>query len=252
MVEITCPQCNYSKSIPIERIPTRTRWVRCPRCGGRFEYVRTEEDVIAEKRDLTPWERHMQLGLWNGIKQTMKAVVFSPTSFFSTMTVTGGWREPLAFGLLVGSIGSMCSFFWDFVISSSGLIKPLWGVSASISSPLLFLVFIVISPLLVTINLLVSSIIIHGLLHVVRAGKSKFEATFRVVAYSQATMVWSIIPLVGGPIGWVWRIIVYIIGLKEIHRTSYGRVILAFAIPFALIGILVAGAFFAIIRLISP
>jgi hypothetical protein len=214
--------------------------------------VKTEEDVITAKRYLTPWERRTQLGLWNGITQTIKAMMFSPTNIFSTMTVRGGWREPLAFGLLVGSIGSMCSFFWDFLIASSGFIKPFWGISASINSPLLFLLFIVFSPLLVTINLIISSTIIHGLLLVVRDGKNRFEATFRVVAYSQATMVWNIIPFVGGPIGWVWRIIVYIIGLKETHKTSYGRIILAFSIPFALLIVIIFSVFFFVVHTIFP
>ena len=51
-----------------------------------------------EKRDATPWERRLQLGLWKGIKQTIKSVLFSPKNMFSSMPVKGGWREPLAFG----------------------------------------------------------------------------------------------------------------------------------------------------------
>ena len=58
------------------------------------------------------------------------------------------------------------------------------------------------------------------------------------MAYSQATRIWSIVPLIGSPIGWVWRSIVQIIGLREIHETSYFRVILAFVIPVGLIFLL--------------
>jgi len=64
MVEITCPQCNYTKSIPIEKIPPGARWIKCPKCGNRFEYLKKEKDVETEKRDATPWERRLQLGLW--------------------------------------------------------------------------------------------------------------------------------------------------------------------------------------------
>lgn len=250
MVAITCPQCNYSRSIPGERIPPRTRWVRCPRCGTRFEFVRMEGDEQA-KSLATPWERRAQLGLRQGITGTIMRVLFSPKSAFSTMPVTGGWREPLAFGLLVGSIGSMFTFFWEFMAASMGFLKPLWGVSTSVSSPLVFLLLIFFSPLFVTVNLLISSLIIHVLLLLVRGGKNGYEATFRVVAYSQATRVWSVIPLLGGAIGWIWRSIVYIIGLKEAQETSYGRVILAFSIPFAVLIVLISGVFIFFMRFIT-
>ena len=251
MVMITCPQCNYARDIPLERIPSRTRWVRCPRCGSRFEFVRREGDKEGKKSLATPWERRTQLGLWQGVKKTIKGVLFSPRDMFSTMPVKGGWREPLAFGLLVGSMGGMITFFWEFLAVSIGCFKPFWGVYTSISSPLVFLLLIFLSPLFVTFSLLISSVIIHVLLLLVRGGKNGYEATFRVVAYSQATRVWSMIPLLGGAVGWIWRSIVYIIGLKEAQETSYGRVILAFSIPFALLIVLISGFLIFIMRFIT-
>lgn len=247
MVEITCPQCNYTKSIPIEKIPLGARWIKCPKCGNRFEYLKKEEDIETEKRDATPWERRLQLGLWKGIKQTIKSVLFSPKNMFSSMPVRGGWRDPLAFGLLVGSISSMLAFFWEFLIANSGLLKPFGGVSISLSSPIIFLILIFLSPILVGISVFISSLIIHLLLLLVRAGNNRFEATFRVVAYSQATRIWSLLPFIGSPIGWVWRSIVQIIGLKEAHETSYLRIIVAFSIPIGLLLLIVVGAFFFII-----
>lgn len=251
MVEITCPQCNYTKSIPIEKIPPGARWIKCPKCGNKFEYLKKEEDVETEKRDATPWERRLQLGLWKGIKQTIKSVLFSPKNMFSSMPVRGGWRDPLAFGLLVGAISSMFAFFWEFLIANSGLLKPFGGVSISLSSPIIFLILIFLSPILVGISVFISSLIIHLLLLLVRAGNNRFEATFRVVAYSQATRIWSLLPFIGSPIGWVWRSIVQIIGLKEAHETSYLRIIVAFSIPIGLLLLIVVGAFFFIIRAIS-
>jgi len=250
MVVITCPQCNYSRSIPVERIPPRTRWVRCPRCGTRFEFVRSEGDQEDKKGIAIPWERRAQLGLWKGLTRTMRGVLFSPKRTFSSMPVTGGWREPLAFGLLVGSLGSMFTFFWEFMAESIGILKPLWGVSTSMSSPLVFLILMFLSPLFVTVYLLISSVIIHVLLLLVRGGTNGFGATFRVVSYSQATAVWSVIPFLGGAIGWMWRSIVYIIGLKEAQETSYTRVILAFSIPFALLIVLISGLLVFVMRFI--
>jgi len=251
MVVITCPQCNYSRSIPAERIPPRTRWVRCPRCGTRFEFVSSEGDQKNKRGVATPWERRAELGLWQGFIGTMRGVLFSPKRVFSSMPVTGGWREPLAFGLLIGSIGSMFTFFWQFMAESMGILKPLSGVSSSVSSPLVFMILIFLSPLFVTVYLFISSVIIHGLLLLVRGGANGFEATLRVVSYSQATAAWSAIPILGEFIGWIWRSIVYIIGLKEAQETSYTRVILAFCIPFALLIGLLAGLLIFLLHFIT-
>jgi hypothetical protein len=60
-----------------------------------------------------------------------------------------------------------------------------------------------------------------------------------VVSYSQATQLLGLFPFIGGLIGFLWMIIVQIIGLKEIHETSYLKVIIAFLIPPALILLLV-------------
>ena len=251
MVQITCPQCNYSKNIPLERIPLGIRWVSCPNCRNRFEYLKKEEDVKTEKRHPTPWERDFQLGPWRGVKQTIKSVIFSPKKMFSTMPVRYGFREPLAFGLLIGSISSMFGFFWEFMIATSGFIKPFGVISVSFSSPIIFLSLIFLSPLLVIIDLFISSFIIHILLLLVRGGKNRFEATFRVVAYSQATRILSILPFIGSPIGWIWRSIVQVIGLKEAHETSYLRIIVAFSIPIGLLLLIAVGALFFLIRAIS-
>jgi hypothetical protein len=81
--------------------------------------------------------------------------------------------------------------------------------------------------------------ILHLMLVVVRGGDSGFKATFRVVSYSQAAQAWGLIPFVGGWIGGVWQFIVQIIGLRQIHKTSYVKVVIAFAIPAALVFLMI-------------
>ena len=250
MVTITCPQCNYTKSVPPEKIPLRAKWIKCPRCGNRFEYSKQEEGGT-EKKGATPWESRGELGLWKGVRQTIKSVLFSPRNMFATMPVRGGLREPLAFGLLVGSIGSMWAFFWEFLMAHGDLFEPFDGFSISVSAPIIFLILIFFSPLFVSMSIVISSLIIHLLLLLVRAANNQFEATFRVVAYSQATRIWSIIPFIGSPIGWLWRGIVQIIGLRVAHETSYLRIIVAFSLPIVFLILVAFGAIFFLIKIIS-
>ena len=176
--------------------------------------------------------------------------MFSPKKSYGAMPVGGGLREPLAFGLLAGSIGSMFTFFWQFVIARIGGVSPSGDLPLSVSSPLFSLLLIFFTPALTVISLFVWSFIMHALLLLVRGNVNGFEATFRVIAYSQATQVWGVVPIVGGLIGWCWRVVVQFIGLKEAHQISYWKVFFAFLIPLALIVMLVVGlALFLIIRL---
>jgi hypothetical protein len=96
-------------------------------------------------------------------------------------------------------------------------------------------------PLMVTIGIFIYSGVLHLLLRIVGGGAHGFEATFRVVSYSQAAQVLGIVPFIGGWIGGIWQLIIQVIGLREIHETSYLRVILAFVIPL-FVGILLAVA----------
>ena len=93
------------------------------------------------------------------------------------------------------------------------------------------MILMIIVPIFVALSMFIYSGLLHLFLLIVRGGQNGFEATFRVVSYSQATQALSLIPFIGGWIGGIWQIIVQIIGLREIHETSYFRVVMAFLIP---------------------
>ena len=271
IVTLTCPFCNFSKKVSKEKIPVNARKAICPRCRQQFEFSiegqgfggatkegwaetgQEEKGAKSEKtfqRPGAPWENRSELGLWQGIYQTFKAVLVSPQAFFSTKNYQRGFREPLAFGLLIGSVGSMFGFFWQFLVASGGLLSLADSIFSQFAMGMIFLAILVIAPISVIAGMLFSSAIWHLLLLIVRGGKNGFEATFRVVAYSYSTQVLAVIPFVGGLIAVIWQIVVQIIGLREIHETSYLRVIIAFLIPvaciffLAIIGVLIVALIF--------
>ena len=270
-VELICPFCRFSKKVPKEKMPVGAKWATCPRCGQRFELSETgggADFVIEESgadsgsrgtggepekgygRDGAPWENRSETGLWGGIYKTFKSVLFSPETFFSRITFKGGLWEPLAFGLLFGGFGSMLGLFWQFLMVSGALMSKVQSIFPQLTVGLFFVIVVVVIPVFVVLSMLIYSFSLHLLLLMVRGGKNGFEGTFRVVAYSQATQALALIPFLGGIVGGIWQIIVQIIGLREIHETSYLKVIIAFLIPVAVISLLViaaAIAFFAVI-----
>lgn len=257
-VTLTCPFCSFSKELQKEKIPQGVKWATCPRCRWRFEFRLTEKDVLFVYGEETgaefqrekdhgktlqdipvPWENRSEIGLWRGILQTFMAVLFSPRAFFSNKAFKNGIWDTLAFGILADSFGIMFKMFWCFLVFAGvqlSLGDYIFG-QALFSHFTLGLVFIItmsVIPILVTLNIFVWSGILHLLLLVVRGGGNGYMATFNVVSYSQAAQAFNLAPFVGGWIGWIWRTIIQIIGLREIHNTSYLRIITAFLIPLLL------------------
>lgn len=140
-------------------------------------------------------------------------------------------RDPLAFGILFGSIGLMLELFWQFLMGEGNLSSVQIDFVAGYGTSLVFLGSAILCPLAATVMICLTSLLVHLLLSVVGGGKNGFEATFRTVCYSQATQFWAIVPYVGGIVATLWLVVVQLIGIREIHGVSYTRVVIAFLIP---------------------
>jgi hypothetical protein len=249
--EIICPQCGFSRSVPEEKIPPGVRWATCPKCRNRFELPTRPETVPGSQareeeseRTEPPWERRSDIGFWSALYATIKGSLFSPRMLFGAMPFQAGWKDPLAFGLLCGVLGTMGGLFWQFLLLSGSLQS--YANLGQIGMGVIFTVVMLLCIPYVLLVLVLTSLVIHGCLILVRGGKSGFEATFRVIAYSQATQILSFFPFLGGMAAVVWLLITQLIGLKAIHETSYGRIVLAYLIPLLL---LVCGIAFAVVFL---
>ena len=148
-------------------------------------------------------------------------------------------REPLAFGLLTGSIGAMFGVFWQFLMMAVGLLPIADVITGQFAFGLIFLVSIVFIPIAIVVAMYISSGIWHLFLLLLKGADHGFEGTFRVVSYSQSAQIVSLIPFLGGWVSGIWQLVIQIIGLKEIHETTYLKVILAFLIPVSVVVFLI-------------
>lgn len=251
-VTLVCPHCGFSTEIRRDRIRPGIRWARCARCRERFEIPaeatpvgaegrgpgegadsRTEAEAGAGPRHGAPWERRLDLGLWTSIYRTAKESLLSPDRLFKGMAHDAGLKEPLAFGLLLGSAGSMLGFFWQFLMISfaSGRVAFVPFFPGEVTVGIIFVALMVFTPLFVAATLFAYAGILHLMLRIVGGAQGGFEASFRVICYSQSAQALALIPFIGGWIGGLWQFIVQVIGLREIHETSYLRVCMAFLIP---------------------
>jgi hypothetical protein len=132
--------------------------------------------------------------------------------------------------------------FWQFLILSGSLRTLAPDFLSQWSASLLFLVSMILVPLFVLINMIIVSGIIHLMLLLTRGANRDFGSTLVVVSYGQAVQLLAVLPFVGGFIGSFWFLVIQIIGLREMHETTFLRVILAFLIPLGLAVLLVIAA----------
>ncbi len=221
-----CPQCG--KEIVEDQ-------VFCQHCGSRLA-AQAGTFPSFTGRSKTAWENREETGFFNGLFNTLKDSLFTPTDFFKKMSVSGGLTDPLLYALFIGMVGLMAHYFWNLLlynslpdfITSEVRTAAGRGMARGFRSPFAALV----TPFLLIFWLFVTAGALHLFLHVVRGARAGFEATFRVVAYGVSPFVFLVVPFCGMPITGLWTMAIAIIGLKEAHGTTGGRAAFAVLFPF--------------------
>jgi len=208
----------------------------CQHCGAKLreDAGYAEQATAPQERDKTAWEDRERYGSFRGLVNTLNEVLFRPSEFYRKMPVVGGLTEPLLYALIVGMVGLMFSYMWQ--IATRGTMESMMpGMPAGAGHEMLqgtglaFLAFF--SPLIVILGLFLSAGILHVCLLLVRGTTAGFEGTFRVVSYGYSVNLFLVVPFCGYPLMVVWAIVLYIIGLKEAHRTTGGKAAFAVFLP---------------------
>ncbi len=268
IINITCPNCNFSKEVPSEKIPPGIKHARCPRCSKTFEIpvMPEEEPVSTEKLTEAPVQQETppplpdkitevkaepvdehaspiqeDYGYFASLYRVFTGVLFSPTQFFRNVKDSPRLDEAIIFGILTGSIGTMFRLFWEFYFQSQWftmVTKAFQG--ASINN--IFMGLIILSPLIVFINALVVSAFIHISLKITGGASKRFDSTMKVILYSNAASVFSFFPYAGDFVAFVLSLVIIIKGIKEMHETSSGRAVFSILLPVFILLLLSAAA----------
>jgi hypothetical protein len=100
-----------------------------------------------------------------------------------------------------------------------------------LEEPVLYGIAFACSPILMVLEVFLTAGITHICLMIVGGNRLGFEATFRVVAYSEAVSILTIFPFCGLFIHGVWFVVLVIIGLYKAHETDLWRALLAVFLP---------------------
>ena len=148
-----------------------------------------------DRRSPAPWE-DPEASTLAGLFRTLREVLFRPGEFFENLGGEG-WAEPLAFALIVSSVGLLAACFWQFLILAPAGGNPgdAAGLSPSLGlSPGWLMALMAASPVLALVNLGVSGICWWGSVALVRAGR-EFIPAWRILCYAQGGMALALIPV---------------------------------------------------------
>lgn len=230
-----CPHCQKPLSDPPESF--------CPHCGDAIQ----EPPALGSARSAagaTPWENRERIGWLSGLIETTRQVLFSPGEFFRSMPTVGGIGAPLGYGVLAGYAGLVLASLYQLVFQSvfaswAGRFgqghTPFERWLPMMGQGLGFALQLVLGPLFVLIGIFIASAILHVFLLLFGGAQRGFEASFRVMCYSEATAFAQVIPMCGGFVTAVWWIVVTIIGLSEAHATGKGQAAAAVLVPIVLV-----------------
>jgi hypothetical protein len=206
--------------------------------GRERERERTHWEPVSEAPPSVapPWEQLNEFGFFKGLWETITRVMFHPTLFFEAMPLGKGVLRPLAFYVLVSLLSYLLSLPWvgpAWEHLSQGVNSPAMqdmasGLNSSLSAPILS---VLVRPFMDVIQIFFLTSVIHVSLVILQAAKGGFEGTFRVMAYSVAPTVLFVVPFLGVVAAVPWSFFILIRGLRAVHQTGFGQVILGLLLP---------------------
>ncbi len=184
-----------------------------------------------------PWDRQKD---GNSFIETLKRLITDPVGAFREMREKGDYVAPLIFAVIIGVVSFVVGQIWQLLFGAAWMswmpaemrseLGPMMAGRGAVS----VIIYIILSPVFVVVGLFIASGIIHLFLSLFGGNKEStagFEGTFRAVSYAQVAQLANVVPIVGGLIAAVWAVVLYILGVAEVHRTTYGKSAAAVLVP---------------------
>jgi len=189
-----------------------------------------------------PWERREEHGFVGGLIENLKLFVTAPGEAFRQTREGGDYASPIFFAVIVGWAMAIVGQIWNMMFSGAYLSMMPAEFRDQVGhyfagSGMGLVAQMIMAPIFIVIGIFIWSAILHLCMMLVGGlaeSRAGFEGTFRVVSYSMVAQIANIIPVLGGMVSFVWAIILGVIGLATLHRSTNGKAIAAILIPIVL------------------
>ncbi len=197
-----------------------------------------EEDAEPEAEEGTadtprgaPWELPEHYGFKDSFTKTLLGVMFRPREFFSNVRCSMPLIRPALFYVLMTLYQVLVSRIW--------VMKSLREMMASVSDPQKLAVAenlmnslnlpmaLVVTPFIALFQVFFLAGVYHLMFRIVQPDKADFATTLRIVCYSSAPYILTIIPFGGSNIASLWFVAATFLGCKYALGIPWTRTLLA-------------------------
>jgi hypothetical protein len=243
---IRCPKCKFVGVISDTNRLTVDQPISCPRCETLILYPDdpngTDSCVQAPAGDRQPqgiqWEQRVSWLDIGAFWRTSKDILFHPSDTFAKIYYDEGIGSSLIYLLVYGSLGQIIGRYWFTLLGIHyGILE-----GNPISNSIRFAGMALMTPFLLLAFIFVAAGLVHLVLRILLAAHRPFSSTLKVMAYaSAASSLVNVIPFLGRVMMPVWALILYSIGLRQVHRTSGAKVFCALFLPVVILGLIAIG-----------
>lgn len=175
-----------------------------------------------------PWPPAESEPVVGGLVDTWREAVLRPAAFFRAMPPQASSGAAMLYYLVIGILSAAVQLFWGAVLpGGTSFMDGLFGTAPDVSPLVEFL----LSPLYLLVSLFIAAAVTHLMVLILVANNRGFGTTLRVMAYAYSPVLLGVVPYVGAIAGFIWMVVISIIGLRETHRTSTGRAATAVLVP---------------------
>jgi hypothetical protein len=162
--------------------------------------------------------------------RTVGMAFSNPTELFSNLS-SEDLGQPLLYGVIVGTIGTVFSLLWNMMFSGLSMLGGGMATEEFAISQGMYILLMLFSPALAALGLFIASAVYHVGLLVLGDAERGFAVTFRAVSYGYTPNLLGVVPFCGGIIGGLWSLVLVIMGGKLGHGTEWWKAILGYFLP---------------------
>jgi hypothetical protein len=149
-------------------------------------------------------------------------------SFFRRIDHGASMARPILYFLLVSVTGAFFHLVWQAV-----LYVPMMGQAAAYGGEAYVIQFFA-APFVVLVGLGFQTLILHLFVLMLASERRGIGSTARIICYASGPVLLSIVPFVGALAGAIWGLVLQVVGIREVHRTSTGRAVVVVLAPIIL------------------
>jgi hypothetical protein len=192
-----------------------------------------------------PWPPADGESIISAFGRTWHGAALQPSSFFARMPQRDSLGAALLYYLAIGIAVAGVQLFWVMITGAGA--QPREVTAGSVDSALALnpLLNFFLSPLFLIGSLFLSAAVVHGMLKLLGGASQNYVYTVRLFCFAYSPQILGVAPRIGAFIGFVWMVVVAILGIRAGHNTTTGRAATAVLVPVILALILVAVIFLA-------